>query len=98
MSRPDCPAKKVRPVDLIGRLAVRPAEVATLLGIGETKARELMPELPTADLAGVRVVPLDALRRWLLDRTENPLASVPRDALNLIESLSDLPSSRRDGR
>lgn len=77
----------VRPADLVGRLAVRPAELAALLGIGETKARELLPGLPTVDLGGVRVVPIDALRQWLLDHAEVEDGAVQRKVEALMDSL-----------
>jgi hypothetical protein len=79
----------LRAADLVGRLTVRPAELAVLLGIGETKVRELLPDLPTVNLGGVRVVPIDALRQWLLDRVEVEDAEIPRKVDALIESLTD---------
>jgi hypothetical protein len=77
---------------------VRPAELAVLLGIGETKARQLLPELPTVDLGGVRVVPIDALRRWLLERAETKQASLPRDVEAIIESLTSASAHEQDRR
>lgn len=86
----------VRAADLVGRLTVRPAELAVLLGIGETKARELLPALPTVDLGGVRVVPIDALRRWLLERVETREPALPREVEAILESLTSASASGQD--
>ena len=49
------------------RIALRPAEVAIALGIGRSKAYELIAagEIPSIRLGGSVRVPLDALRAWM---------------------------------
>ncbi len=62
MSQPPRP-----PLDLRGRLALRPAEAAETLGISERKLREMLPELPCVRHGGAVMIPVSALRDWLLD-------------------------------
>lgn len=49
------------------RLMLRPGEVAEALGIGRSKAYELIAagEIPSIRLGGSVRVPLDALRAWI---------------------------------
>lgn len=59
--------KRSAPLDLAGRLALRPAEAAIALGVSERKLRELLPRLPHVRMDGVVMLPVDALRRWLAE-------------------------------
>ena len=58
---------------LQGRLALRPREVAEVLGIGQNRAYELCTR---SDFPAVRlgentvIVPVAALKRWLCERAE----------------------------
>jgi len=58
------------PLDLRGRMALRPREAAEALGISERKFREVLPELPVVRHGGVVVIPVDGLREWLRSRAE----------------------------
>jgi hypothetical protein len=59
-------ASAARPViDLRGRFALRPGELAAALGIGERTLRELAPELPRIRRGGVLLYPVDGIREWL---------------------------------
>lgn len=51
----------------IGKLALNTAELAAALGIGKSKAQELLktPGFPTVRLGRRVVVPVDALKEWL---------------------------------
>ena len=48
------------------RLALRPKEAAEALGISERKLREILPELPYVRLGGAVLLPVEALRAWLI--------------------------------
>ncbi|HTF32149.1 MAG TPA: helix-turn-helix domain-containing protein [Myxococcota bacterium] len=61
------PAKGVL---LAERLALRPKEAATALGLSERAFRALLPELPHVRVGGAVLVPIDSLREWLRDRAE----------------------------
>jgi excisionase family DNA binding protein len=56
---------KSEPLDLRGRLTIRPEEAARTLGVSERKFREMLPELPHVRHRGVVLIPVDALREWL---------------------------------
>jgi hypothetical protein len=64
------------PIDLAGRLALRPVEAAAALGISERKLRDLLPRLPHVRLDGVVVLPVHQLRKWLADRAESQQSRV----------------------
>ena len=55
--------------DLGSRLALRPKEAADALGIGERTLRQILPELPHVRVGGVVLLPVEALRRWLLEQS-----------------------------
>ncbi len=57
-------------VDLGSRLALRPKEAAEALGIGERTLRQILPELPHVRVGGVVLLPVDALRAWLLEQAK----------------------------
>ena len=63
-------------LDLAGRLALRPAEAAKVLGISERKLRQLLPRLPHVRLDGMVVLPVEPLRRWLADEAETQASRV----------------------
>ena len=58
------------PVDLQGRLALRPKEAAQALGIGERTLRQMLPELPHIHLGQAVLLPIEPLREWLRERVE----------------------------
>ena len=53
------------PLRLDDRLALRPAEVADVLGISERTVRDLLPELPVVRVGSCALVPVEGLRAWL---------------------------------
>ena len=57
-------------LDLASRLALRPAEAAHALGIGERTLRQILPELPHVRVGGAILLPVEALRRWLEERAK----------------------------
>ncbi len=59
-----------KPVRLDERLALRPAEAADALGIGERTLRQLLPTLPHVRIGGVVLLPVAALVRWLDDHAK----------------------------
>jgi hypothetical protein len=57
--------RKVAPIELVGRLAVRVSELSVLLGVSENTARQIVPELQCVYLGGVRLIPVSEVTRWL---------------------------------
>lgn len=55
-----------------GRLALRPGELAEVLGIGRNAAYALCnrADFPTIHVGRKLVIPVDGLRRWLDQQTE----------------------------
>ena len=62
-----------QPVDLAGRLALRPAEAARALGVAERTLRDWMRNegLPFVRVGGAVLVPTAQLRAWLAQRLEH---------------------------
>jgi hypothetical protein len=60
--------RKAVPLDLSSRLALRPREVAQVLGISERLLRQILPELPHTRIGSAVVVRKDMLREWLRER------------------------------
>lgn len=56
------------PLDLAGRLALRPAEAARVLGVSERWIRQNLRRLPVVREGGVVLIPTDSLREWLRRR------------------------------
>lgn len=58
------------------RLALRPAEVAQALGIGRSKAYELIASgvIPSIRIGSCIRIPTDALRLWIRDQSGAPSA------------------------
>ncbi len=54
-------------LDLATRLALRPAEAAQALGIGERTLRQILPELPHVRFGGVVLLPVERLLRGRLE-------------------------------
>jgi len=75
----DCGLNKMRVAE-VPRLALRPAEAARALGIGERSLWTLAAkgEIPFARLGGLRVFPITALQRWL---EQKALAACPAGAV-----------------
>jgi len=77
------PAEK--PVRLDERLALRPAEAARALGIGERTLRQLLPTLPHIRAGGTVLLPVEGLRRWLEQQAKSEEArgdAVAREILD----------------
>ncbi len=55
---------------LAERLALRPAEAARALGIGERTLRQLLPTLPHVRAGGTVLIPVEGLRRWLEEQAK----------------------------
>ena len=56
---------------LANRLALRPKEVAEVLGLSERTVREIMPELPKIRVGKALLVPTDCLREWLREQAKS---------------------------
>ncbi len=62
--------KDPSPVQLSERLALRPAEAAQALGIGERTLRQILPELPHVRVGGAVLLPVEGLQAWLRERAK----------------------------
>ncbi len=60
------------------RLALRPAEAARALGIGERTLRQLLPILPHVRAGGTVLLPVEGLRRWLDEQAKGERARADR--------------------
>lgn len=57
-------------LNLAERLALRPKEAATALGLSERTLRSLLPQIPHFREGGVVLIPIDPLRDWLRERAK----------------------------
>jgi len=59
-------------LDLANRLALRPAEAATALGLGERTLRDLLPRIPhlRTEEGGAILIPVRALEKWLEEQVQ----------------------------
>jgi excisionase family DNA binding protein len=71
------------------RLALRPAEAAKVLGIGERTLRQLLPELPTVRVGTAVLIPKDLLRKWLIDQARESGRVVDRAVEDVLKSLEE---------
>ena len=54
-----------------GRLALRPQEVASALGVSEGTIRKMLPELPHTYIGRCIVIPIHSLQQWLDDKVQS---------------------------
>ena len=52
------------------RLALRPIEVAKALGVSERTIRQVLPGIPHFRIGTAIVVPIEALKKWLIDQAK----------------------------
>lgn len=76
-----------RAVRLDERLALRPAEAARALGIGERTLRQLLPTLPHVRAGGTVLLPVEGLRRWLDQQAQAEQARGDTVANDLIREI-----------
>ena len=81
------PAEK--PVRLDERLALRPAEAARALGIGERTLRQLLPTLPHVRAGGTVLLPVEGLRRWLDEQAKSEKARADVVAHEILSAIRD---------
>ena len=70
------------------RLALRVPEAARALGISERQVRQLLPEIPHTRLGGCVVLPVEALREWLLKQAQAGKRRVDAAVDEVLASLS----------
>jgi excisionase family DNA binding protein len=76
-------------LSLADRLALRPAEAAQALGIGERTLRQILPELPHVRVGGAVLLPVEALQAWLREKVETEQGraeKVVEEILHAVES------------
>jgi len=77
-----------RRVALSDRLALRPREAAAALGVSERTFRQLLPQLPHVREGGVVLVPVDALRTWLMERARSQASATDSAVAEILESIA----------
>lgn len=85
-------SKATQPLQLGGRLALRPREAAAALGLSERTFRALLPTLPHVRAGGAVLVPVEALRRWLDEQAKAEGDRVLRVAAEIEASFSSKKS------
>ena len=81
------PPRKRLAVSLADRLALRPAEAAQALGIGERTLRQILPELPHVRVGGAVLLPVEGLRAWLRERAEAEQGRVEKAVDEILETV-----------
>ena len=72
---------------LSDRLALRPREAAKALGLSERSLRALLPQLPVVRTRRAVLIPVDALREWLLSRAQSDRDKAKKVARDVLEDL-----------
>ena len=75
------------PMRLADRLALRPAEAAQALGIGERTLRQILPELPHIRVGGVILLPVEGLQAWLRGRAEAEQGRAEKVAEEILQAV-----------
>jgi hypothetical protein len=72
-------AKPSESANGVAHLALRREAAARALGVSdETFDKHVRPSLPVVRLGSVRVYPVAALERWLLEHADSPAAELER--------------------
>ena len=74
---------------LADRLGLRVSEAARALGVSERQLRQILPELPHTRLGGCVVLPVDALRQWLLERVQVEKSRIDTAVDEILASIKD---------
>ncbi len=69
------------------RLALRPREAAQALGLSERSLRELLPQLPVVRTRRAVLIPVDALREWLLSHARSDGDKAKKVAREVLQDL-----------
>ena len=80
---------KAKPIELATRLALRPAEAAKALGIGERTLRQILPELPHIRVGGAVLLPVEGLQAWLREQSRAERGRVDETVNEILDSMKD---------
>ena len=69
------------------RLGLRPIEVAKALGVSERTIRQVLPGIPHLRIGTAIVVPIEALKKWLIDEAEVEKGSIDAAVDEILEGL-----------
>ena len=72
---------------LSDRLALRPREAAEALGLSERSLRGLLPQLPVVRTRGAVLIPVEALRDWLLNTARSEGDNAKNVAQEVLQDL-----------
>ncbi len=68
-------------------MALRPREAAKVLGLSERSLRELLPRLPVVRTRRAVLIPVDALRKWLVTNARTDGDKAKRVAQEVLQDL-----------
>jgi excisionase family DNA binding protein len=74
-------------------MALRPKEVARVLGVSERTVRQILPELPTVRVGSIVLVPKEMLEKWLQEQAETQEGRIDTA---VDEVLKDFDDNRRE--
>ena len=83
------PSGGERGFSLAERLALTIPEAAQAVGVSERHLRSILPEIPHLYLGKRVVIPVDALREWLLDRAKAEPGRVEKIAEEVLRAIGD---------
>ena len=92
LSSPVCPrcgytASIASTPAVIPPIALRPKQAARALGISERKLREILPELPHVRIGGAVVIPVQLLKKWLVERADADTSRADRATQQILDAL-----------
>ena len=69
------------------RLGLRPIEVAKALGVSERTVRQILPEIPHLRIGTAIVIPIEALKKWLIDEAKVEEGRIDAAVEEILEGL-----------
>ena len=69
------------------RLGLRPIEVAKALGVSERTVRQILPGIPHLRIGTAIVVPIESLKKWLIDEAKVEEGHIDAAVEEILEGL-----------
>ena len=69
------------------RLGLRPIEVARALGVSERTVRQVLPRIPHLRIGTAIVIPIEALKKWLIDEAKVEEGRIDAAVEEILEEL-----------
>lgn len=83
------PPTELNALNLRGRLALNQREAAQALGLSENSLRVLTPQIPHVRAGNRLLYPVDGLRAWLEEQSQQQLRREEATAESLLAAFSD---------